>query len=128
MVVGGKLFLNGLWTSKVHCIYMYIYILHICLIKFTTPKRPLGGISPQLCTIYRVGGISNLRQLGVSPAGKPPDRSYYISMCIYIYIWVFPKIGVSQNGWFIMETPIKVDDLGVPLFLETPIYIKYIQP
>ena len=39
-------------------------------------------------------------------------------------IWVFPKIAVPQNGWFVMEHPIKMDDLGVPLFLETPISLE----
>ena len=35
--------------------------------------------------------------------------------------WVFPKIGVPQNGWFMMENPIKVDDLGgKPTILGNP--------
>ena len=42
---------------------------------------------------------------------------------IKLTIWVFPKIGVPQNGWFIVENPI-MDDLGEnPPFSETSIYL-----
>ena len=47
------------------------------------------------------------------------------------FVFLLPPVsymGVSKNSgipkWMvkIMENPIKMDDLGVPLFLETPIY------
>ena len=30
---------------------------------------------------------------------------------------MFPKIGVPQNGWFIIENLIKMDDLGAPAYV-----------
>ena len=50
-----------------------------------------------------------------------------IVVAIMYNIWVFPKIGVPQNGWFVVENPIQMHDLGVPLFLETPISQNYFQ-
>ena len=30
------------------------------------------------------------------------------------------KIGVPQNGWFVMENAVKMDDWGVPYFWKHP--------
>ena len=29
-------------------------------------------------------------------------------------IWGFPKMGLPLHGWFMIENPMKVDDLGLP--------------
>ena len=42
-------------------------------------------------------------------------------------MWMFPKIGVPQNGWFIRENPIKMDDLGgTPIFGNT--HVDFLVP
>ena len=39
----------------------------------------------------------------------------------------FQKVGVPQNGWFIIYNGLlKKDDLEVPLFLETPLHFRWV--
>jgi len=47
-----------------------------------------------------------------------------------LYIWVFPTLGVPQNGWFIMENSLKMDDLGgkPTIFGNIHIYHMVINP
>ena len=47
----------------------------------------------------------------------------------WLYKWVFPKIVVPQNRWFIMENPIKMDDLGgATIFGNTYINVTHEKP
>ena len=54
----------------------------------------------------------------------PPSYKNKVGTCI---IWVFPKLGIPKNGWFIMGTPIKKWRIcgENPLFSETSIWKKY---
>ena len=54
-----------------------------------------------------------------SPVQWLPDNSWKwlrrkgclkLLMFLFLLSWVFPKIGIPQNGWFIMEIPIKMDE------------------
>ena len=64
-----------------------------------------------------------------SPSQKRQFRSHFWWMRFWkiwkdLWKWMFPKIGYPKWMVKIMENPIKMGDLGVTLFLETPKWIK----
>ena len=101
----------SIFFSPVTIVYFrpFIEVISSHLQLRASPHRPVGGKRLHL-------GLGFL-------AGLPPIQtiSYNYNEKGSLFTRVFPKIGVPQNGWFLMENPIKMDDLRVPLFLETPI-------
>ena len=75
------------------------------------------------------GVIRSKFYCGFQPPGKPLGndlkdvfmaRKDEFRLNEHDSIWMLPKIVVPQTGWFIMENPIKTDDLGgTPIFGNT---------
>ena len=42
---------------------------------------------------------------------------FFSQLCLDSFMWGFPRMGVPQSGWFVMDSPIKMDDFGAPIFL-----------
>ena len=42
------------------------------------------------------------------------NMQHETTFCSFCYIWVFPKIGEPQHGWFIMENHIRMGWFGGP--------------
>ena len=107
------------------------------------PQVHLEGWSSPIGPLSRSTGVTHSKAGSGAPVGVfskfervPNQMSIYwdfqqtdllndlrdFQQTLAFIIWVFPKIRVPENGWFTMETPIEMDDLGgTPIFGNTHI-------
>ena len=90
--------------------------------KGSVINQPIFHGSCQFFFRDSIGFLQEPKKLSMfGPPGALPKRTLSEGMDGGFWMWVLPTIGVPQNK-FVMENPIKMDDLGVPLFLEIPMY------
>ena len=115
------------WCIDVLYVYIYIYIVYIYIYIYIYIAWPhkTGNNKGSIFFI----GTNFLRSQTSTPTAQAwnilSDGCKITKMTEEFYwkarqnIWVFPKIGIPQNGWFIMENPI-IWFGGYPYFWKHP--------
>jgi hypothetical protein len=57
--------------------------------------------------------MSKLKVSVSSPTSR--GRDFLHEFAIIYGDFKYPKMGVPQNGWFLMQNPIKINFLGTPI-------------
>ena len=102
---------------------------HISGSRISSPTNPLNNLSVSHITSHHPRTMQNLRSWWlrkldaclVSQGFRHRWSKVTMKHHRVVFLWVFPKLGVPQNGWFRMENPIKMGDLGgTTIFGNTP--------
>ena len=108
----------------IYCIIFY-YMMHCYLISFYIYNVDICVFQMSFSSFTHVEAGNWLRSGSFHSSGRPGLRGIAVNnggihgfQEQHVYMGGNPKIGVfpPKNWWFIMENPIKMDDLVVPLF------------